>query len=110
MKLALTFPGGQTIDNPSGLGSGNLPFNPNSDNVLTQIISGLIPIIFALAGLLVLVKFVSGGFSYMTSGGDSKKVEKAQADLTQAIVGFIVVFVSYWLIQIVEKMLGLKIL
>lgn len=110
MNLALNFPGGKTIEGPSGLGGGTLKFTPESKSVLSTIVSGLIPIFFVIALLLVLIKLIAAGFGYMTSSGDSKKVEKAQADLTQAIVGFFVVFTSFWLVQIVQKILGLNIL
>lgn len=75
-----------------------------------EIISLLLPYVFILAGLILFILLIIGGFEYLTSGGDQKKVASAQARLTNAFVGFIIIFVSYWLIQLLETILGIDIL
>ena len=87
---------------------GTPPININSENLsLGDIVSALLVYIFPLAGLLLLVYLIFAGFQYMTSGGDPKKIEMAKQRLTSGIIGFIVVFISYWLVQLVAKVLGL---
>lgn len=72
------------------------------------IISELLPYLFAGAGLLLLLYLLFGGFQLMTSGGDPKKMQEAKGKLTNALVGFIIVFVAYWLVQIVGTTLGIE--
>ncbi len=70
-------------------------------------ISALLPYLFAIAGLLLLLYLIWGGFSLMTSGGDPKQMDQAKGKITNAIVGFLLLFVSYWLVQILQVVFGL---
>lgn len=75
-----------------------------------DIVSELLKYLFPLAGLLLLLYLLFGGFQLMTSGGDPKKMQEAKGKLTNALVGFIIVFIAYWLVQIVGKILGIEII
>jgi len=77
------------------------------DLKLGDIVSGLLPFLFAAAGLLLLLYLIYGGLSLMLSRGDPKAVQSAKDKITSAVIGFIIVFVSYWLVQIVGKILGI---
>ncbi len=81
--------------------------NPNQTD-LGGIISGLLPYLFAGAGLLLLFYLIYGGLSLMLSRGDPKAVQSAKDKITSAVIGFIIVFVSYWLVQIVGTILGIE--
>lgn len=67
-----------------------------------SIITELLKYLFPFAGLLLFAYLVMGGFSYLTSGGDPKAMEQAKGKVTNAIVGFIIIFIAYWLVQIFE--------
>jgi len=83
--------------------------NINKEDLkLGEIVSGLLPYLFAGAGLFLLLYLIFGGFQLMTSGGDPKKMQEAKGKLTNALVGFIIVFVAYWLVQIVGTILGIE--
>jgi hypothetical protein len=73
-----------------------------------DIVSELLKYLFPLAGLLVLLYLLLGGFQLMTSAGDPKKMQEAKGKLTNALVGFIIIFMAYWLVQIVGKILGIE--
>ena len=73
-----------------------------------DIVSELLKYLLPLAGLLVLLYLLLGGFQLMTSGGDPKKTQEAKGKITNALVGFIIVFISYWLVQIVGTILGIE--
>jgi hypothetical protein len=75
-----------------------------------EIISSLLRYIFALAGLVLFLFLIMGGFGLLTSGGDPKKVEAAKGHITSAVTGFLIIFVAYWLIQILEIVFGVAIL
>jgi hypothetical protein len=67
---------------------------------------GLITIFFFLAGVLFLFYFMWGGFQMMQAKGDPKGVQSAKNKLTNAAIGFIIVFSAYWLVQAIGLMLG----
>jgi hypothetical protein len=53
---------------------------------------------------------IFGGFLIISGGGDSKKTDEGKQALTNAIIGFVIIFTSYWLIQIIEIITGIPIL
>lgn len=71
------------------------------------IISAIIPWIFTIAGMLLLVYLIFGGFQLMTSGGDPKGAGAAKSHITNALVGFIIIFIAYWVVQLFGQVLGL---
>ena len=73
-----------------------------------DIITNLLPYLFAGAGLLLLLFLLYGGISLMLSRGDPKAVQSAMDKITGAIVGFVIVFFAYWIVQIVGKILGIE--
>ncbi len=77
-------------------------------NAIGAIVSRFLLYLFPFAGLLLFIYLIIGGFSYLTSGGDPKAMEQAKGKITNAIVGFIIIFVAYWLVQILEFMFGIK--
>ncbi len=73
-----------------------------------DIVSEFLKYLFPLAGLLVLLYLLLGGFQLMTSGGDPKKTQEAKGKITNALIGFVIVFIAYWLVQIVGTILGIE--
>jgi hypothetical protein len=73
-----------------------------------ELVGALLPYIFAGAGLLLLLFLVIGGLSLMLSRGDPKAVQSAKDKITGALIGFIIVFASYWIVQIVGRILGIE--
>ncbi len=73
------------------------------------IISFILPYILVLSGILLFIFLVMGGFDLMTSAGDPKKMEQGKEKIMAAIVGFIIVFIAYWLYQIIAFIFGIKI-
>lgn len=100
-KLALTLPGDEVINNPKD-------FNPQFTD-LGSIITQLLPYILVIAGLVLFILLIIGGFGFLTSGGSPDKMKAAQGKITSAIIGFVIIFISYWLVRILEIMLGIQI-
>jgi len=101
-KLVLTLPGTEKeITEP-------INFKFKNANI-GDIISALIPYIFTIAGLILFIMLIMGGFGFLTSGGNPDKVKAAQGKLTSAVIGFVIIFVSYWLIRILEIVLGIDV-
>lgn len=75
---------------------------------LGSVVSIALTYIIPLVGLIMLLFLLYGGFKYLTSGGDQKAVQSAQSTITTAIIGFIIVFASYWIVIIIGRVLGLQ--
>lgn len=75
---------------------------------LGDLISAIIPYIFGVSGIILLLMIVFSGFQILTSAGDPKAMEAGQKRLVNAIIGFIIVFLSYWIVKFVGQMLGIE--
>ena len=80
-----------TLPNP--LGSQNPDIN--------EIIGTVINAILGIVGSLALAMFIYGGFTWMTAGGASEKVQKGKDIIIWATIGLIVIFSSYALVYFV---------
>ncbi len=68
--------------------------------------------IYGLAGIIFLFLLIFGGISIIIGAGnqDSSKVQKGQKAVTSAVAGFVVIFVSYFVIQLIQVITGVNIL
>ena len=73
-------------------------------------ISRLLTFIFPLAGMAMFVLLIVAGFEIMGAAATKKSIDAGKQRATAAIVGFILLFSSYWIIQILELVFNLKIL
>lgn len=90
-------------------------FNPDPEQGikgLGTLVSTVLSNVYIFAGLLLLILIIFGGFKMISASGtrDAQKAASARNTLTYAIVGFLLIFASYWIIQIVEKVTGTDIL
>jgi hypothetical protein len=75
---------------------------------LGSVINDLMPYVFATALTFVLVYIIMGGYAIMTSKADPKAMEAARTKITHAIIGFIIIFIAYWLVQLLGLATGLN--
>jgi hypothetical protein len=66
----------------------------------------VLQVVAALAGLAFFVMFISGGFKYLFSGNDDKKVAAASSTLTMAIIGLVGVIASYFVLRLIQNFTG----
>ncbi|MBP6989729.1 hypothetical protein KBB48_03065 [Candidatus Shapirobacteria bacterium] len=79
-------------------------------NSLGDVISQLLPYILGFAGLALFLMLIWGGVILMTAAGDPAKTKDGYGKLTAGFIGFLIIFISYFVAQIVEVVLGVKIL
>lgn len=75
-----------------------------------KIISNVLVVLTVIAGITFVLWFLLGGLNWITAGGQKDKVETAKAMMTNGAIGLIIVVVSYAIVWIVGKALGLDIL
>jgi len=64
-----------------------------------NIINSLVTLFFPIAGFALLGYLIFSGFQYMFSAGDPKKIAMAQQGITYAIVGYIIIFAAYFVVN-----------
>lgn len=75
---------------------------------LGLIVTRIMNYVYPLAGLGLLIYLIFGGVQMLTSAGDPKAAESAKKKITGALIGFVIIFVSFWLTRIVSSILGLS--
>lgn len=73
---------------------------------LMEIVVRVTTIILGLTGTVVLVAFVYAGFLFLISAGSSEKITQAKTIIKGAVIGMLVVFLSFTIITFVFKALG----
>lgn len=96
------------IELPPSVGGGDVAINdPNL--TVGGIISKLLPYIFGAASILLLIYLVTAGISIMLSRGDPKAMQVGQAKITNALIGFVIVFFAFALVSILGNILGIDV-
>ena len=66
----------------------------------------MINTVLGLVGSIALAMFIYGGFMWMTSSGNSEKVEKGKNILIWATLGLVVIFSAYAMVKFVFTGIG----
>jgi hypothetical protein len=75
--------------------------NPLGTISLNEVIKRVIRTALGFVGALFLAMFVYGGTLWMVAGGDAKKVESGRKTLINAVIGMVVIAISYSIISII---------
>jgi hypothetical protein len=95
----------QNHDGISGLAK-----NSTEGSGITALISAVLPNVYIISAVILFLYMIFGGFLVISSAGDAKKTDEGKQALTNAIIGFGIIFASYWIIQIIEIITGIPIL
>jgi hypothetical protein len=101
--LALTLPGGQTINPPSSIPHGGL-------DTVSKVIGNAITLMLIITVILSLIYLILGGIAWINSGGDKSKVAAARSRITYAIVGLLVALGSFLIVSIIGYFFNVKLL
>ena len=82
----------------------------NAYGSVSYFLNLLLPLVFVIAGIILFFLLIGGGFAIIASGGNAKSVEQGKGQITGAIIGFLVIFAAYWIIQLVTIITGVPIL
>ena len=80
-------------------------YNNFAGGGLGAFIANIIKLIIVVAGLFTVFNFIFAGFSYLSAGGDSKKVALASAKIWQSIIGLIIVVAAFVIGAIVSNII-----
>lgn len=68
-------------------------FGDNPVDGVTNLITAGLQLFILIAGILLLIFLLWGAIDWIISGGDKDKINKAQSKITNAILGFLLIFV-----------------
>lgn len=79
------------------------------DITVQGLIAAFIVIVLIAAALIFFFMLIIGGIRYITSGGDKGKAESARGMITAALIGLVIVFAAWAIVQLVQAFFGIDI-
>lgn len=73
---------------------------------LEPMFQNVVGAVMALTGVGLFVMLVVGGFTFLLSGGDPKKLEAARGTLTNAVIGLVVIVTAFLIIKTIALYTG----
>ncbi len=96
-----------TLNQKLGLGQNGATINTNS---LGSIVTSFLPYLLTIAGLILFGMLVAGGFTMLAGAADKESQEKGKQQITSAVIGFVIIFLAYWIAQILQVVFKINIL
>ncbi len=72
---------------------------------LGTIVFGIVVILFVISVVVALIFLIWGGLKWIFSGGDKAAVESARNTIIAAIIGLVIVFAAFFLLNLVTQIL-----
>lgn len=76
---------------------------------LVPLFESLVKAVISLGGVALFLMLLVGGFNFLFSGGDPKKLEQARGTVTQAIVGIIIMSLAYLILLTIQRFTGVNV-
>lgn len=63
--------------------------------------------LISFAALAAVALIIVGGIRFITSGGDQKKIDQARKTVLFSILGLILVFLAFFIVNVITKLTGI---
>lgn len=83
-------------------------YNPINATSVPELVNSIVKAILGMVGALALFMFVYGGMLWMTSLGNSQRIEKGKETLIWATIGLFIIFASYAILSFIFTALSGK--
>lgn len=97
--------GSGTITNPVF----NQPGGQDGLTFFQSFVPGLIGLGFVAGTIIFFFVLIIGGIQWITSGGDKQALESARGKLTNAIIGIVILFSLFAILDLIHVFFGVKI-
>jgi type IV secretion system pilin len=74
------------------------------------LISLIVNNLYVIAGIILFFFVIAGGLGILLNPSNADKAKQGAKTITTAIIGFAILFSSYWIIRIIEAITGINIL
>ena len=78
----------------------------NSTTDVRVYVVNVIKVFLSLLGLIFLIVIILSGYRWMTAGGNEEKVKDAKKQLRNGIIGFVVILLSYAIVDFVVNLIS----
>ena len=80
-----------------------VPFNLQNiaGGDLPTLIRNVISILLVIAGVVAMIYLIVAGYQYITAGGNAEQATLARQGILNAIIGLVVIFASYLIINFI---------
>lgn len=75
-----------------------------------SLVNNILPNVYIAGGIVIFFMILFGGFTIIANAGNKDKIADGSKTITSAIIGLLVLFGSYWIIQIIQTVTGVNIL
>lgn len=81
------------------------------DVLLADLVSIILSNAIVIAGIIMLFLMIGGGIGIISGAGkgNPEAAARGRQAVTAAVIGFIIIFATYWIVQIAEIITGVKI-
>ena len=76
---------------------------------LEGVFGNVVEAVLALGGIVLFIMLLSGGFRYITAGGDPKGIEEAKKTLTYAIGGMVLLAMAFLILRFIQEFTGVDV-
>lgn len=73
-----------------------------------NLVNLILPIALLTGAMLLLIMLFTGGFTWITAGSDPERIKKAQKTITFAIIGLVIVILSYVIVKLIAFMFRIQ--
>ncbi|MBU0619171.1 hypothetical protein KKD62_02965 [Patescibacteria group bacterium] len=78
-------------------------------DTIGSLVSIILKNVYIFSGIIILFLLIGGGFTMIANAGNPEKQQQGSKAVSSALIGFLIIFCSYWIIQIIEVITGVKI-
>lgn len=97
ISLAISIPIELNLDYPE-IGT----FDINASQDINEVVAWLYYFVITIAGMAVFAMLVWGGFTWLTSTGDSSKIANAKERIYSAFLGLIIILASFLIMRTIN--------
>ena len=107
MLIPKVYAQGVNIRDNYKFGNDKIPFDS-----LGSFFNHILNPVYVIAGIIMMFLLIFGGISVIIGAGqqDSSQMQKGQKAITAAVLGFVVIVGSYFIIQLIQVVTGVDIL
>lgn len=84
--------------------------NQTGASFFAKVIPSAIGLAFIIGSLVFFAMLVWGAIEWISSGGDKQHLESARGRITNALVGIVILFAAFAILNVIEIFFGIKIM
>lgn len=75
---------------------------PGEKTTIEKVLTNIMNWIIGITGVIAAIFLIIGGILYMTAGGDPNKIGAAKTTLTSAIIGVVIILLTFIIITLIR--------